>query len=135
MLEVCRKCLLSCLASICSLTLASPLLLPACLPLLCPTAATISPQIVDALLQHYDPYQPGGDTPLGAGPFLEATPCGSPTSSAAAAASVTSSAAGSRRSSQSGDGMCEIALVVKGVSGSGRVQGSAAKDLSKDGMV
>jgi hypothetical protein len=94
-------------------------------------------QIVDALLQHYDPYQPGSDTPLGAGPFLEATPSGSPTSSsaAAAAASVTSSAAGSRRSSQSGDGMCEIALVVKGVSGSGRVQGSAAKDPSKDGMV
>ncbi|WIA31462.1 hypothetical protein OEZ86_002357 [Tetradesmus obliquus] len=93
-------------------------------------------KIADALLQHYDPYQPGSDTPLGAGPFLEATPSGSPTYSAAAsAASASSSSAGSRRSSQSGDGMCEIALVVKGVSGSGRVQGSAAKDLSKDGVV
>jgi hypothetical protein len=74
---------------------------------------------------------------LGAGPFLEANPSGSPTSSAAsaAAASAASSVTSSRRSSQSGDGMCEIALVVKGVSGSGRLQGSAAKDLSKDGMV
>jgi hypothetical protein len=91
-------------------------------------------------LQHYDPYQPGGNTPLGAGPFLEATPSGSPTSpaaaaAAAAAASAASSVSSSRRSSQSGDGMCEIALVVKGMSGSARLQGSAAKDLSKDGMV
>jgi hypothetical protein len=73
--------------------------------------------------------------PLGAGPFLEATPSGSPTSSAAATASAALSVTSSRRSSQSGDGMCEIALVVKGMSGSGRLQGSAAKDLSKDGMV